>query len=66
MDYKEGLKYVTQALELKKDEPEALVLYGKILIKEREPKLAAEALEKVISLCDQNDLIETTSNVIEN
>lgn len=66
MDFKEGLKYVTQALELKKDEPEALVLYGKMLIKEREPKLAAEALEKVITQCDPSELTESTSNVIKN
>ena len=51
---------------MKKDEPEALVLYGKLLIKEKEPKLAAEALEKVISQCDPNELTDTTSNVIKN
>lgn len=51
---------------MKKDEPEALVLYGKMLIKEREPKLAADALEKVITQCDPNELTESTSNVIKN
>ena len=47
---KQAIRYIERAIEMKPEDPDALFLYGKMLIKDKDPALAVSKIEKAIEI----------------
>ena len=54
-DIEESTKYIKQCLEMKSDDTQSLLLYGKVLLKQKDSKLAADYIKQALEILEGND-----------